>query len=124
MKLIIGAIIAVILTTVSGENIYAHGSKDPKHGGIVQISHELIFELVRGESEATLYIRDHDEPVDAQSYSGTVTVLSKGKKDNIDLMYVEGNKLSAAVAIPDGSKVLIKVKPGDHHSVTVRFSIE
>lgn len=100
----------------------AHGDETPRHGGVVKVEHEMIFELVRGDSGASLYLRDHGKPYPSAMLTGNITVLAAGKKSDAALKPAGENKMTADVVIPDGAKVLVKVKGDGHHSVTVRYS--
>ena len=100
----------------------AHGDETPQHGGVVKVEHEMIFELVRGDSGATLYLRDHGTPYPTEKLTGNVTVLATGKKSDAALIPAGENKMTADVVIPVGAKVLVKVKEDGHHSVTVRYA--
>ncbi|WP_088329778.1 hypothetical protein [Lacimicrobium sp. SS2-24] len=99
-----------------------HGSPEPQHGGVVQLEHELVFELVREKQAVALYISDHGEPYQTKVMSGTIMVLDKGSKADAVLHPAGENKMCADINIPDGAKVLVKVKSGDHHPVTVRYT--
>lgn len=101
---------------------FAHGDETPQHGGVVKVEHEMIFELVRSDSGTSLYLRDHGKPYPSEKLSGNVTVLADGKKSDVALAPAGDNKMVADVVIPDGAKVLVKVKEDGHHSVTVRYS--
>ena len=115
-----------LLITVSlfgfNASTLAHGDETPQHGGVVKVEHEMIFELVREDSGASLYLRDHGKPYSTEKLTGNLTVLASGKKLDSKLVPAGGNKMTAELAIPDGAKVLVKVKEDQHHSVTVRFS--
>ncbi len=102
--------------------VSAHGDTEPKHGGVVKIEHEMIFELVRGESSASIYLRDHGKPYPTEKVTGNIIVLAGGQKSDAKLTPAGGNKMTADIKIPDGAKVLVKVKENAHHSVTVRFT--
>ena len=99
----------------------AHGDETPQHGGVVKVKHEMIFELVRSESGTSVYLRDHGKPYPSAKLTGNVTVLAAGKKSDAVLLPAGENKMTADVTIPDGAKVLVKLKDDGHHSVTVRF---
>lgn len=103
-------------------NASAHGDTNPLHGGVVKVEHEMVFELVREESGVSLYLRDHGQPYPTAKVTGDITVLAKGKKSDAELTTAGGNKMSANIVIPEGAKVLVKVKEDGHHSVTVRFT--
>ncbi len=102
---------------------FSHGSLEPEHGGIVKIEHELVFELVRGESNTSVYIKDHGKPVDTEKLTGSIMVLAAGKKSEAELSAAGGNKMTADIVLSDGDKVLVKVSDGKHHPVTVRYSL-
>lgn len=119
-------LLSVILISISSlffnSSAIAHGDPTPQHGGVVKVEHEVIFELVRGESGTTIYLRDHGKPYPTEKLTGNVTVLAAGKKSEAALVSAGENKMTADVVIPDGAKVLVKVKEDGHHSVTVRFT--
>lgn len=102
--------------------VFAHGSAEAKHGGIVQTSHDIVFELVRGESNISVYVEDHGAPVDTSKIKGSVMVLADGQKQDVALVHESGNKMTAEVSIPDGAKVLLKIDNGHDHGLTVRYS--
>ena len=102
-------------------SVFAHGDTEPQHDGVVKVEHEMVFELVRGEADASIYLRDHGKPYSTEKVTGNMIVLADGKKSDVKLTPAGDNKMTADVKIPDGAKVLIKVKEDGHHSVTVRF---
>ncbi|OCQ21218.1 hypothetical protein A7985_11350 [Pseudoalteromonas luteoviolacea] len=120
------SIITVILLALSAliftPNTNAHGSTKPLHGGVVKVEHEMVFELVRAETGTSLYLRDHGKPYPSEKVTGSIIVLADGKKTNAEFNFAGDNKLTANTTIPDGAKVLVKVKESSHHSVTVRFT--
>ena len=119
-------LLKVLLITLASllfyKSVYAHGDETPQHGGIVKVEHEMIFELVRSDSETSLYLRDHGKPYPSEKLSGIVTVLADGIKSEIALEPAGDNKMVADIVIPNGAKILLKVKEDGHHSVTVRYS--
>lgn len=121
-KSMLSCVLLALSVLVTAPMVNAHGSDKPLHGGVVKVEHEMVFELVREEKGVSLYLRDHGEPYPTKDISGDVTVLSQGKKADAQLVSAGDNKMTADVSIPDGAKVLVKVKEGDHHAVTVRFS--
>ncbi|AWL13143.1 hypothetical protein HMF8227_02691 [Saliniradius amylolyticus] len=112
------ALSLIIITPVA----LSHGSTEPEHGGVVQIEHELAFELVRHADSISLYIKDHGEAYNTDSLTGSVMVLAAGKKQEAELKPAGGNQMQAPISIPDDAKALVKVKSGDHHPVLVRYS--
>lgn len=123
MKSMLIPILTVTLLMFSGTTtVFAHGGAEPMHGGLVQIEHDMTFELVRAENELALYLRDHGEPYLTSGIEASVIVLAKGVKSDAKLTPAGDNKMTAAVQVPDGAKVLVKVKEVGHHAMTVRFS--
>lgn len=124
MKLLNSIKSVILMTTVF---LYAafshgHGSTEAEHGGKIQAKHDLVFELVRKTGEINLYVKDHGKDHSTSDLTGSILVLSSGKKQEVELVPAGGNKMTAEVSIPDGAKVLIKIKESDHHPITVRFS--
>lgn len=101
----------------------SHGSLEPEHGGLVKEKHEMVFELVKEAGSTSVYIKDHDKPVDTTKFTGSVTVLASGKKSQAPLNAAGGNKMTAEITLSDGDKVLVKVSDGDHHPVVIRYSL-
>ena len=100
----------------------SHGGQKPEHGGMVKVEHELAFELVREAQHVSLYVKDHGKPYATEKLRGSVLVLASSNKSEAKLEPAGDNKMTAAITIPDGAKVLLRVKEGDHHPITIRFS--
>ena len=45
----------------------AHGSMKPSHGGVVQMSGEIMVELVTRPRSLEVYVTEEDEPIDRKS---------------------------------------------------------
>jgi len=101
---------------------FAHGSLEPKHGGVVKEAHDMVFELVREDDSISLYVRDHGEDYATSELVATVMVLTGKEKSEASFIPSGGNKMVADIAIADGAKVLVKVVEDDHHPVTIRYS--
>jgi len=117
LQVTIFALMALFLSAVA----HAHGSMKPLHGGVVKIEHDMVFELVRGKKDTHLYLRDHGNPYSTENITGNITLLVSGNKSNNALSPVGGNKMTADVIIPDGAKILVKIKEPNHHAVVVRY---
>lgn len=100
----------------------SHGSLEPQHGGIVKEKHEMVVELVRETSSTSIYVKDHDDPMDTSKLRGSLTILAAGKKQEIPLLPAGGNKMAADVVLAENAKVLVKISPDDHHPVVLRYS--
>lgn len=118
-------------TTLIGASIlalspaaFAHGDAKAAHGGIVQVAHDVHFELVAQADGATLYLVDHGKPLPSQGISGKLTILNKGQKSEADLKPAGDNKLVAGVVLSPGAKVVAVLSKVAGKTVTVRFTIK
>ena len=102
--------------------VLAHGSLEPEHGGIVKEKHDLIVELVREAAGTSIYVKEHDDPVNTAELIGSLTILAAGKKQEVQLTAAGDNKMSADVVLTNDTKVLVKIKPQGHHAVVLRYS--
>ncbi|CDO34503.1 MULTISPECIES: hypothetical protein [Novosphingobium] len=90
---------------------YAHGSMKPQHGGMVQMSGETLFELVKGAKGVDVYISEEDEPLPASDFSAKLIVTSaSGAKSTSAMSAVKGNQFAApGVKLQAGSKVVVSM---------------
>lgn len=114
---------------------HAHGEKkgrahthaaQPQYGGIVSVVNDINYELVTKASTLTLYITDHDQPINTKNATATMTLLSASDKTEAKLMPAGANKLQAqgAFRIQPGTKAVALVKFGDQSSQNVRFVLK
>jgi hypothetical protein len=103
---------------------HAHGQPKAQHGGVVAMANDLSFELVAQGPNTTLYLFDHDKPLEAKSFSGKLTRLSGSQKTEVELKPAGANRLEAAVSVSKGDKVVATLTSGDKKSHTVRFSLK
>jgi hypothetical protein len=119
------AVLAVALIPISMTCARAHGSGQPRHGGIVQVANHINFELVVEANAATLYLVEHDTPMPTQGISGKMTVLSGQEKTEVDIKPIDGNKLQATgVKIGRGAKVVAVLNNVGGKTTTVRFAVK
>lgn len=103
----------------------AHGTAKPQHGGIVAAASDVSFELTTAGDSATLYLIDHDDPMDTSKMSGRLTVLLGSEKSEADLKPAGGNKLTAApLKLGPGAKLVAVVNGVTGKPVTVRFALK
>jgi hypothetical protein len=104
---------------------HTHEAK-PQHGGVVSVIKDINYELVAKADSITLYVTDHDQPVDTRNASATVTLLSASDKTESKLLPAEGNQLRAqgAFNIQAGTKAVAIVKFGDKPGQSVRFVLK
>lgn len=102
---------------------FAHGAK-PKHGGTVQSAADLSFELVAKDGKAVIYIDDHDVAKSTAGATGSLTVLSGGKKSEVALEPAGDNTLASktAVQLTPGTKAVASITLPGKEPISVRFS--
>lgn len=123
MKAIVKLVsIALITSAMFVSNAFAHGSLEPKHGGVVKEAHDMAFELVREEKSVSLYVRDHGEAYPTTGLVANVVVLASKEKSEASFIASGGNRMVADITISDGAKVLVRISEGEHHPVTIRYS--
>jgi len=122
------SLLAAVVVTVSAfttNTAFAHGAAKPQHGGIVQTSNDLSFELVPGADGATIYVIDHDDKFDTAGTSGKLTVLNGAEKSEADLKPAGGNKLEAkGINLAKGAKVVAALATADKKTITLRFRVK
>lgn len=124
MKRQILAFFMSVMTAVSISSVaHAHGSLEPEHGGILQEKGDLIVELVSESDGISIYLRDHDQPLDSSRISGSVTILAMGEKSEMPLVPAGNNKMTVNIMPTGGMKLLVTIQEEGHESVTVRFAL-
>ena len=119
---------AALLTVVVGLGAapaLAHGDTKPKHGGIVQLIGETLFELVAKPDGAEIYlVEDHEDAV-AADFTGKIKVLSAGVSQDVALVPGAGNKFTApGVKLASGARAIVTLKRTlSGATVSARFSI-
>ena len=90
---------------------YAHGSMEPRHGGAVQMTGEIMFELVTAPNGLSVYLTEEDEPLAASRFTASVIVTAPGgAKTTHALAAQQGNLLVARGVRPArGSKVVVSI---------------
>ncbi|MCB2046872.1 MAG: hypothetical protein KDE32_01445 [Novosphingobium sp.] len=103
------ALSAGALTLVPGLAL-AHGSMRPSHGGVVQMSGEIMVELVTKPKALEIYVTEEDEPIPAADFDGTLIVTAPGgAKTRSALKAVSGNKFVSSGRPGSGSKVVVSL---------------
>lgn len=122
MKKIVTLAAIAISLAVSGQAL-AHGAK-PKHGGVLQSANDLSFELVNKDGKAVIYIDDHGAELPTAGASGTLTVLSGGKKSEAVLEPMGANALvsKSEVKFERGAKAVASIVLPGKERMSVRFA--
>ncbi len=118
-------IAALTLCALSLNPAMAHGAGKARHGGVVQVAHDVNFELVATADGVIIYLVDHDQPMPSKGIAGKLTVLQDGKKTEADLKEAGDNQLKATgVTVSKGAKVVAVLNNVEGKTVTVRFSVK
>ena len=90
--------------------VLAHGNTKPQHGGVVQMTGETLFEMVRAPGGVSIYVMDDDEPLASSAATGKVTVTQGGKTQTVALKPGPGNRFDApGLKLAPGAKVAVQV---------------
>ena len=110
MKYALTALSALSLICALPSAGWAHGATHPQHGGMVQMSGETLFELVRTPAGVSLYVMDEDEPVDARAMTAKLSVTVAGKRQEVAMVSGAGNQFFArGLTLPKGASVGVLV---------------
>ena len=103
------ALVAAALT-LDPTAALAHGSMKPSHGGVVQMSGEIMVELVTRPKVLEIYVTEEDEPIPASGFDGALIVTAAdGAKSKLALSPAGGNKFTSASRPPSGAKVVVSL---------------
>lgn len=103
----------------------AHGTSEPMHGGIVQEVNDVNFELVVETDGVTIYLLNHDEPMESKGITGKLTVLQGSKKSEVAVKAAGDNKLRATgIKIGKGDKIVAVLNQVEGKTATVRFAVK
>jgi hypothetical protein len=109
MKKVLSAALAVAIW-LTAQPLLAHGFTQPKHGGVVSMSGETLFELVMKPKGLELYVIDDDDPVVASGMTARLTVNVGGKLQNVMLKPAAGNRFDGpALKAPAGTRIAVLV---------------
>jgi hypothetical protein len=118
-------IAALALGALTLNQAMAHGAGKPRHGGVVQVSNDVNFELVAEADGATIYLVDHDAPMSSKGIAGKLTVLQGSNKTEVDVKEAGDNKLRATgVKLGKGDKVVAVLNNVEGKTATVRFTVK
>ena len=119
------SIIVLAAAALAAGSVWAHGDEKARHGGIVQISGEVKFELVAKADAAEVYLDDHGETIPTGKISGKLTVMSGSNKSEARLEPAGNDKLVAkGVKLVKGDKVIALVTLEDKSTSSARFVIK
>ncbi len=117
-------VIVLALSVISFNAAFAHGGAKPKHGGVVQASNDLSFELVSTSDGASIYVEDHGKPMAPSGMGGKLTVLNGTEKSEADLVPAEDRLNAKGVKLQSGSKAVAVMSAAGKKPITVRFAIK
>lgn len=118
------AYLTVAASIVASGNVSAHGDK-PKHGGIVQTSSDLSFEMVNKENSTLIYVEDHGKKVSTAGAKGKMTLLAG--KDKREFMLAPAGEntmvLKGDARLAKGAKAIASITLANGKTVNVRFAV-
>ena len=119
------AVLGFVLSSFTMNSALAHGSAKPQHGGIVQMSNDLSFELVAQAEGAVIYLMDHGKPLVAKGITGKLTVLQGSNKTEVDIKESADNTLTVmGVKLVKGDKLVAILNNVGGKTMTVRFTMK
>jgi hypothetical protein len=100
------ALFPLILTALLAQPVFAHDEHGKPHwGGVVADAEIFQAELVIKNGQAKIYLSVHADMLPAQGSSGKLTLLSGGKKEELELKQVADSALGAATSFKSGKGV-------------------
>jgi len=89
----------------------AHGSMEPRYGGAVQMTGEIVFELVPAADGLSVYLTEEDVPMAASRFTASAVVTAPGgAKTTHALEAQDGNRFFAPGVQPaKGAKVVVSI---------------
>ncbi|MDP3817125.1 hypothetical protein [Pseudomonas sp.] len=118
-------LLALLCSSLFSLPVFAHGSLEPAHGGVIVEGKSITAELVATPESLAVYLSNHGKPVDAQGAAGEVLLLSAGKKASVPLASAEGNRLegNGDYQLAPGAKAIVKLSVPDSGDEQLRFSL-
>lgn len=114
----------LLSAALAAGSAWAHGDGVARHGGIVQMSGEIKFELVAKGDSAELYLDDHGQTMPTAKLVGKLTVLSGGAKSEAKLEPTGDKLVAKGVKLVKGDKVVALVTTEDQQHNSARFVIK
>lgn len=121
-SILISAIIAVAAPAV-----HAHAEHgQPQHGGIYGEAGVFQAELVLKETQLTLYISNHGEPVATKGAKGKLTVLGKDGKIEVTLQPAGNDQLVATLPSKPakGSKAVASITLAGGKPANIKYTLD
>jgi hypothetical protein len=118
------SVLSFAISCICMNSVLAHGDVKPLHGGIVQMTNDVGFELVVKTDGATIYLMDHGKPMASKGITGKLTVLQGSNKIEADIKEAGDNTLRViGVKLGKGDKLVASLSNVGGKSMTVRFTI-
>lgn len=100
------AILPLLFAVLTTQPVFAHDDHGKPHwGGVVADAEIFQAELVIKNGQAKLYLSVHADMLPVQGATGKLTLLSGGKKEELELKQVSDSALGAATAFKSGKGV-------------------
>ena len=124
---ILTAVLIAVSSLLAVPAAQAHSEHGrPQYGGIYGEAGTFQAELVIKDTQATLYLSNHGEPVSATGASGKLLILSADGKSEVELKPAGANQLVATLKAKPakGTKVVATVVLKGKKAANVRYVIE
>ena len=125
MKL--ASILTAALVAVASPAAFAHAEHgQPQYGGIYGEAGNFQAELVIKDTQATIYLSNHGDPVSAKGATGKLTILGADGKSEVELKPTADNQLVATLKTKPvkGDKVMATITLPGKKPANVRYAIE
>jgi hypothetical protein len=104
----------------------AHSSAEPQHGGIVEITGDMAFEILIKDNRVELYMVDDGKPADTSQMTAKLKVRTAENTTEIELKADGGNRFAAegvTVTAPARITALVTL-PNGFTKTGANFDIE
>lgn len=103
-------LLSAVAALLAASPVLAHGNTKPQHGGVVQMSGETLFELVRSRTGVAIYVSNDDGPMASATTTGKLSITAAGQTRAVALKPGPGNRLDApGLKLAPGAKLAVQV---------------
>lgn len=122
MKL--ASILTAAMIAVAAPAVHAHAEHgQPQYGGIYGEAGSFQAELLIKDTQATIYLSNHGEPVSAKGATGKLTILGADGKSEVELKPAADNQLAATLKTrpAKGTKIVATVTMEGKSAASIRY---
>jgi copper(I)-binding protein len=125
MKL--ASILAAAMIAVAAPTVHAHAEHgQPQYGGIYGEAGTFQAELLIKDTQATIYLSNHDDVISSKGATGKLTILGADGKSEVELKPGADNQMTATLKAKPakGTKVMATITLPGKKAANVRYVIE